>query len=189
MTNGTAATSLAESLFTAEQYAALPDDGKLTELVRGRIVEMPSPTPSHGYVCANITAVVWEFVRSRALGRVVSNDSGVKTEQGPDTVRGPDVAYYSYSRVPQGPLPSGYWPSPELVFEVKSPTDRWPSITTKAGEYLNAGVIVVCVVDPATESVAVYLADEPARRVTSNEELKLPEVLPEFSVLVRRFFE
>jgi Uma2 family endonuclease len=189
MSNAATATSTIEELYTAEQYSALPDDGKFTELVRGRIVEMPRPTPSRGYVCANISAAVREFVRSHGLGRVVSNDSGVKTEQGPDTVRGPDVAFYSYTRVPQGPLPAGYWPAPELLFEVKSPSDRWPAITAKAGEYLTAGVVVVCVVDPVTQSVVVYLNDEPPRRHTSEENLLLPEVLPGFSIPVNQFFE
>jgi Uma2 family endonuclease len=114
---------------------------------------------------------------------VVSNDSGVKTE------RGPDIAYYSYARVARGPLPEGYWPSPELVFEVKSPSDRWAALTAKAGEYLNAGVVCVCVVDPETESVAVYLDNELPRRHTSEEELTLPEVLPEFTIPIRQFFE
>jgi Uma2 family endonuclease len=188
MTN-TTTTSTIDLLYTAEQYAALPDDGKLTELVRGRIVEMPNPTPSYSYVCANISGALRDFVRSRELGRVVSNDSGVKTERGPDTVRGLDVAFHSYACVPRGPLPAGYWPSPEIVFEVKSPSDRWPAITAKAGEYLTAGVVIVCVVDPETESVAVYLDNELPRRHTSEEYLLLPEVLPGFSITVRHFFD
>lgn len=178
-----------DALLTAEQYAALPDDGRLTELVRGKVVEMPSPTPSHGFVCLNVGSAVRDFVRARDLGRVVSNDSGVQTERGPDTVRGPDVAFYSYGRVPRGPLPEGYWPAPELVFEVKSPSDRWAVITAKVGEYLTSGVVVVCAVDPKTRSVAVYFGDELPRRLTAEEELALPEVLPGFSVLVRQFFE
>ncbi|QJW99522.1 hypothetical protein FTUN_7134 [Frigoriglobus tundricola] len=35
---------------------------------------------------------------------------------------------------------------------MKSPPDRWSAITSKSGEYLNAGVVCVCVVDPETES-------------------------------------
>jgi Uma2 family endonuclease len=190
MSTGIASTpTTTETLLTAEQYLALPDDGKLTELVRGRIVEMPSPTPSHGYVCLNVGVALSAFVRANDLGRVVSNDSGVKTERGPDTVRGPDLAFYSYNRVPRGPLPEGYWPAPELVIEVRSPSDRWPAITAKAGEYLNAGVVCVCVVDPETESVAVYLENELPRRHTSEEELTIREVLPGFTIPIRRFFE
>lgn len=179
----------AEVLLTAEEYLALPDDGRITELVRGRIVEMPSPKPAHGYICLSVGSIVRDFVRANDLGRVVSNDSGVKTERGPDTVRGPDVAFYSYTKVPKGPLPEGYWPTPELVFEVRSPSDRWPAVTVKAAEYLNAGVLVVCVLDPETESVGVYTQEEFPRRLTADEELTLPEVFPDFRVAVRQLFE
>lgn len=176
-------------LLTVEEYTALPDDGKVTELVRGRIVEMPNPKPSHGYICLNVGSTLREYVRARRLGRVVSNDSGVITERGPDTMRGPDVAFYSYTRVPEGPLPEGYWPAPELVFEVRSESDRWPAINAKAGEYLTAGVLVVCVLDPETESVGVYSQSEFPRRMTAEEELTLPEVFPDYRVPVRQFFE
>lgn len=179
-----------KTLLTAEQYAAMPDDGKLTELVRGKVVEMPPPGTLHGYITANIAGILREFVRTNNLGRVIGNDVGIITRREPDSVRGPDVAYFSYTRLPKGPLPQGYADAmPELVFEVKSPSDRWAEITAKAGEYLNAGVICVCVVDPETESAAVYLANELPRRHTSEEQLSLSEVLPGFSIVVRQFFE
>jgi Uma2 family endonuclease len=178
----------AQKLFTASEYADQPDYGKLTELVRGKIVEAPRPTPSHGFICLNIGSILREFVRNHQLGRVVSNDSGVKTGQGSDTVRGPDVAFYSFSRVPPGPLPTGYWPSPELVIEVKSPSDRWSTLTAKAGEYLSADVLVVCIIDPVTESVAVYLDNELPRRCTRDDVLQLPEVLPGFSIPIIQLF-
>lgn len=176
-----------EALLTAEQYADLPDDGRLTELVRGRIVEMPQPTPEHGYYCLNIGGILREYVRSRDLGRAVSNDSGVQTEHDPDTVRGPDVAYYSYDRVPRGPLPKGYWPVPELVFEVRSPSNTWRAINGKWAEYLAAGVKVVCVLDPDTSNLWVYTPDQPPRQLKFDEELTLPEVFPDFRVPVREF--
>ena len=190
MTTATAVPAATEVLLTAEQYAAIPDDGRVTELVQGKVVEMPPPGTLHGYVTANIAGILREFVRARALGRVIGNDAGVVTRRQPDSVRGPDVAFFSFGRLPKGPLPTGY-PAvmPELVFEVKSPSDRWAAITTKAGEYLNAGVICVCVVDPETESVAVYLENELPRRHTAEEELTLAEVLPGLAVPIRQFFE
>lgn len=176
-------------LLTAEQYAELPDDGRFTELVKGKVVDMPSPKPEHGYYCLNIGSLLREHVRSKDLGRVVSNDSGVVTAHGPDTVRGPDVAYYSYERVPKGPLPKGYWPAPELVFEVRSPSDRLSDMYGKVGEYLNAGVKVVCLVDPDKATVIVYPGEEFHRMLGATDDLTLPEVLPEFHVPVRQLFE
>ncbi len=186
MTTATAAPPT-DVFLTAEQYATMPDDGRLTELVRGRIVEMPSPSSAHGYYCGNIGLALGVYVRSKGVGRVVTNDSGVPTERGPDTVRGPDVAYYSYERIPRGPLPPGYWPSPEVVFEVRSPSNSWPAVSAKATEYLNAGVKAVCVLDPDTASIGVYTAGEFPRRLTIDEELTLPEVFPDFRIPVREF--
>ncbi|HYH63907.1 MAG TPA: Uma2 family endonuclease [Urbifossiella sp.] len=176
-----------DAILTAEQYSELPDDGRCTELVRGRIVEVTRPTSAHGYYCAKVGCTIGSHVRANDLGRVVSNRSGVTTRRDPDTVRGPDVAFYSYERVPRGPLPKGYWPAPELVFEVRSPSNTWREINGKLSEYFAANVKVVCVLDPDTSLLWVYTPDHPPRQLTTDQELTLPEVFPDFRVPVREF--
>ncbi len=93
------ATIESPQLLTAEQYAQLPDSGRQTELIRGRVVEMNMPFPRHGQVCATASYIVKSFVDKYDFGHVVGNDSGVVTERNPDSVRGADVAFYSYARV------------------------------------------------------------------------------------------
>lgn len=177
-------------LLNAAEYAKLPDRGLPTELVRGRVVEMNVPAPRHGEICANITSLINPYVRGQGMGRIISNDGGILTERDPDTVRGGDVAYYSYHRVPQGPMPPGYLDVvPELVLEVRSPTERWSRLITKAGEYLEAGVTVVCLLDQVSETVQVYRADELPRTLHADDTLHLPEILGELRIAVRRFFE
>ena len=150
---------------------------------------MNVPVPRHGQICVKVVRLVGNFTDEHNLGHVVSNDSGVRTERGPDTVRGADVAFYSYSRVPPGPFPQGYLPVvPELIFEVRSLTDRWGVILTKVGEYLEAGVTVVCVLDQMTERCHVYRTEGALQIFLPEEELTLPDVLPEFRVVVQRFF-
>jgi Uma2 family endonuclease len=39
------------TLMTAEELAALPDDGFQYELVRGELRRMPPPKPEHEFVC------------------------------------------------------------------------------------------------------------------------------------------
>ncbi len=184
----TATKSAPTALYTAEEYAALPDDGRLTELVKGEIVEMPSPTPSHGYVCGNIYWAVRSYVQPRDLGRVVTNDSGVITERGPDTMRGPDVAFYSYDRVPRGPLPAGYWPAPELAVEVRSPSERTSNVLAKVSEYLAAGVTEVWLVEPADTTVMVY-SEEFNRAFGLGDEVTSPKLFPDLRIPVRSLFE
>jgi Uma2 family endonuclease len=176
---------------TAEEYGRLPDLGYPTELVRGQIKVMNQPYPEHGRICAEIARLLGNFVKGRAIGVVISNDSGVITERKPDTVRGPDVAYYSFGRAPPGRLPRrGYLDvTPELAIEVKSAFDRWSEIDEKIAEYLKAGVLLVCVVDPDTDSVQVHYPDKPMRVLRQNEVLTFPGILPEFEVTVRGLFE
>ena len=100
--------AVAEQVLTAEEYFTLPDDGRHKELVRGRVVEMNMPGFEHGEICVTVASILRAFVSERGLGRVVGNDSGILTERDPDTVRGADVSYYSYARVPRGRRPKGY---------------------------------------------------------------------------------
>lgn len=182
--------SAAESLLTIEEYLALPDDGIPNELVRGKIVPLYVPTPRHGQICGHIVYLIGRYLDAHDLGHLVCNGSGVITERNPDTVRAAGIAFYSYQRVPHGPLPEGYLDvSPELIFEVRSPTDRWNVILAKVAEYLEAGVTVVCVLDQTTERCLVYRNDEPFQVITTEYELTLPDVLPGFRVIGRRFFE
>lgn len=182
--------TVAEALLTAEQFRLLPDDGVPKELVRGKVVTMNLPTPRHGYTCGQLITLINPFIKERRLGRMMTNDSAIVTEHNPDTVRGADVAFYSFARIPAGPLPEGYVDVvPELVFEVRSPTDRWREVRDKVTEYLNAGVTTVCVVDPATQAVYAYNNDVPDRLFGADAELTLPEVLGDFKSPVRAFFE
>lgn len=178
------------TLMTAEEYGLLPYNGQPTELVRGRVVTLNMPFPRHGYYCAQIVCIAGNFAKDRDAGRVMSNDSGVVTDRGPDTVRGADVCYYSYARLPKGPIPQGYLSIvPEVIFEVRSPGDRWKEILTTVAEYLNASVLAVCVLDPQTQTLIVYRQDEPEQMLTVDEELHLPELHPDFCVTVSRLLE
>lgn len=179
-----------EALLTAEEFAQRPDPGFPEELVRGRIVRMPPPGFRHGQICNRCGRLLGNFAEEHDLGHVVCNDSGVITERGPDTVRGADVAFYSYQRLPKEPRPVGY-PEvpPDVVVEVRSPNDRWQKTLIKVAEYIGVGVGVVVVLDDERRMAQVFHADQPVRTLTEEEELILPEWLPGFRVRVAQFFE
>jgi Uma2 family endonuclease len=159
------------------------------ELVKGIVQEYPVPFPEHGFICLTIGRLIGNHVVAHDLGRVASNDSWVQTGHNPDTVRGGDICYFSYERLPKGKVPNGLLPvAPDLVVEVRSPTDRWNGIFVKVGEYLGAGVRVVVVLDPATTSASVYRAEELQQIFHNGDQLTLPDVLPGFSAVVSGIF-
>ena len=171
-------------LLSAEEYVLLPADQQLTELVRGKIIEFNRPFTSHGYYLNQIGFLLTQFVEQHGLGRVVAGDAGVVTQRNPDTVRGPDVAFYSFQRVPLGPLPDEYWPaSPELVVEIRSQADRWKDVLQKVAEYLNANVLTVVVIDPALQRAFIYSADDETTILNASDSLTFPRVLPGFEMI------
>jgi Uma2 family endonuclease len=180
----------APTLITAEQFAARPDPGYPEELVRGSIVPMPMPKPRHGQICGRTYYLLYAPIDAQNLGHLLRNDTGVITERSPDTVRGADISFYSYTRLPKGPLPDRYLDiPPDLVVEVLSPSDRWPKVLAKVAEYLDAGTTVVVVLDDDHRLAHVYRADVAPRVLAAEDELNIPDLLHDFSVKVGRFFE
>ena len=183
------ATVLESKLLTAEEYGQMPDDGRLTELVRGTIFEMNRPFTSRGDFPSRINDLLSQFVEQKRLGRVVSGDAGMVTQRDPDTVRGPDVAFYSYQRIPRGSLPNGYWPaSPELVSEIRPENDYWKNILQKVAEYLNANVLTVVVIDPERQQAHLD-SDNETTVLDATDLLTFPDGLPGFEGVIGQLFE
>lgn len=179
-------------LLTAEEFLADDSLGEWCELVRGKVVQMSPPGARHGAICLRIGFELMRFLETHPLGRALGNDSGVITERAPDTVRGADVAYYSFERLPRGGLPVGYpTSSPDLVFEVLSPANRTREMTVKVGEYLAAGVRAVVLVNPERSTVTIYRPDDerPVTMLRGEETFSVPEILPGWEIPVSRFFE
>jgi Uma2 family endonuclease len=174
---------------TIDEFLKLHGGELGVELVRGQVVRYPMPGAKHGMVCLNAGVIVREFVRSEKTGRACSNDTFVRISDG--TLRGADVAYWSYARFPrEHPMPDGVIDvSPELVFEVRSPSDLWTDMLGKMLDYIRAGVDVVVILDPPTESATVYRSGTRQDTFEKDETLTIPDVLPGFAVPVARFFE
>ena len=184
------ATALESALMTLAEFAAMPNVGPQTELVRGKVIELPPTNFIHGLVCVEIGTLLSIAAKQLESGRVIGNDSGVITHRNPDSVRGPDVAYYSNAKIPPADQWRGY-PDlpPDLVVEVRSPSDRWPMMLEKAAEYLAASVLVVVILDPNTRSAHLFDADQPPRVLGPDDNLTFPSLLESFNVRVGSIFQ
>jgi Uma2 family endonuclease len=176
---------------TADEFAAR-HAGDRVEFLFGRVVELPMPQRKHGMV-ANMTAFyLTQHVIANGIGRVATHDSFVRvpTTDDPTKVRGADICYFSYARVPKGvELDSRMDVSPELIVEVKSPSDLWTEVFTKVEEYLANGVLAVVVLDPDRRTASVCRPGVDQQDFGAADTLVLPDVLPGFAVPVARLFD
>jgi Uma2 family endonuclease len=178
-------------LLTAEEFAKLPSpaDGSKQELVRGEVVTMPPPSFLHAIVQLNVATALKTFARQQKLGRVAV-ESGVVTDTGPDTVRGPDVAYWSFERLPADHVPVVYANvAPDLCVEVKSPSNTEQRTTKKVGEYFACGARMVWVVDPEERTATIYRKPGDGRVLWEDATITGEDVLPGFSCPLSEFFQ
>jgi Uma2 family endonuclease len=183
-------TALVEKLLTAEEFSRLPDppDGSHQELVRGVIVVSPPPKGPHGFSCSAVNGAIWSYLQEHPIGQVFGNDTGVVTKTSPDTVRGPDVSYWSFERLPTVPEDDYIRVAPELAVEVLSPSNRPGEVIQKVREYLAIGTNIVWVLSPPDRSVTIYRTVEEGRVLHSGSTLTAEDVLPGFSIPVAKLF-
>jgi Uma2 family endonuclease len=174
---------------TAAEFAAMPNpiDGSRHELVAGKPVTLPPHGFRHALVRGTVGFVVAGHVKQTKLGRVTLG-TGLITRTAPDTVRGPDVAFWSYARVPADQTPVVYANTADLVAEVVSPSNTRKQVAAKVREYFATGVRMVWVVDPDGRTVTVYTRPGDGVVLWEDATLTGGEVLPGFACPVADLF-
>ena len=166
---------------TADELERISIPGKVTELVRGRLVVREPPGTRHGAIAMNLSYYLADHVRRHGPGTVFAQDTGFKIASDPDTVRAPDVAFVAQERANRV-LPRGYAQlAPDLLAEVLSPDDRPGEVLAKVGDWLAAGTRLVWVVDPERREARVYREDGSLTALGEHDILDGEEVLPGFN--------
>lgn len=183
-----------EKLYTAEDLWELSHSADYVnlrlELSEGELIVMSPASYKHGTTAAKFLRHIDTFVEEHDLGETTAAETGFilfKNPDGRDTVRAPDVGFVAKGRMPEN-FDDGYAPiAPDLAVEVMSPNDSADEIEKKVQEYLSAGVRMVVVVYPATKSVTVH-TPKGIRRITLDEAFDGEDVLPGFSLPLKKFF-
>jgi Uma2 family endonuclease len=185
--------SVASKLMTADEFfdwVHTPEnEGRFFELERGEIIEMPPPGKLHGFVCANISCILWIYARQRKKGYVCSNDTGVLVERDPDTVRGVDVTYYEDAKTAADMERKYSADPPVLAAEVMSPGDRTNRTLRRVTELLKVGVKQVWIIDPQARDVSIFRTGCDPEIFGFEQELVTTDILPGFRCRVSEFFE
>ncbi len=174
---------------TAEQLLQMPDDGYRYELIAGELKKMSSAGSEHGVIVVRVTRSLANYVAEDELGVVFGAETGFLLSRNPDTVRAPDVAFVGRERIPAEGIPKAFWlGAPDLAVEVVSPGDTIAEVDEKVSTWLNAGTVLVWVVNPKWCSVTVYRSATDIKTLTENEQLDGEEVLPGFRCRVGDLF-
>lgn len=142
---------------TAEQLAALPDDGNRYELINGELSVMSPAGGRHGRIALRINKLLAIHVDDLSLGATFAAETGFRIATNPDTVRAPDGAFVRQSQMDSLADDTGYLPfSPDLAIEVVSPSDSFAHIEDKAFTWLDSGASLVLIIEPQSETIHAY---------------------------------
>lgn len=170
-----------------ETFLARPENqDRNFELIDGIIVEKAVPTPEHVVIVGLLTIVLGNYALAHGLG-IPGPELRIRIPDHLRNSRQPDLAMTLDGKRPlikSGPSPV----MPDIVAEVKSPTDRMADLRNKARFYIANGAKLVWVLYPATKRIEVYRPETPVITLGVDHLLEGYDVLPGFSVPVRDLF-
>ncbi|MBZ5515422.1 MAG: Uma2 family endonuclease [Acidobacteriia bacterium] len=139
--------------FTYEDLQHFPDDGNRYEIVDGELFVTPSPIPLHQRIIMNLSAQLWQHVRTHGLGEVFTAPLDIVFSD--ITVLEPDILFVSQARLHiigeknlSGP--------PDLVVEVLSESSSRLDREIKPKQYALHGVPEFWRIDPWVQTVEVF---------------------------------
>jgi len=132
---------------TFREFADLNSEGRY-ELVNGRLEELVSPKPKHGWTGVRIGVVLDPYLEAHDPEGYWGVELDIPTI--PFFGRRPDFAYYTAEDAARGIDMEGneVLGVPTLVVEVLSPDDEERDLVTKRDEYARAGIPHYWILDP-----------------------------------------
>ena len=164
-------------------------DRSMPELVDGQLLEREMGQKSDA-IAALLIYFLNQFVRERRLGLVNGGQGSYQIfPDDPNKVRIPDVSFTRRDRLPGGTPADGHSRvAPDLVVEVISPNDTIRKLDLKIADFLAAGVPLIWVVYPDTQTVQVIRRDGSGVRLKVGDAIDGEDVLPGFRCEVAALF-
>jgi Uma2 family endonuclease len=160
---------------------------RLCELLDGTLVEKAMGV-REALLATALIEILRRFVRPRNLGIVLGPDGAVRLWAG--RVRMPDVAFYSWDRLPGRRIPDEPIPNlaPDLAIEVESISNTAAELQRKRSDYFRTNVRLVWQLDPRSRTVAVYTSPDNPTNLRGTDVLDGGAVLPGFSLPLPELF-
>jgi Uma2 family endonuclease len=171
---------------TVEEFAAMALQG-IWELVNGELIELTPAAGRSSRIGGRLYARLADHVEPNEVGWAFPAETGFVLFADRTTVRSPDAAVVRRDRLAEPP--DSFVPlAPDLAVEVLSPSDRIADALAKIAMYLDAGVRLVWLVDPADQTVTIFRPETTPSKLAADDTLDGGDVLPDFRVPVVEIF-
>jgi Uma2 family endonuclease len=170
----------ARAPITPEEMLRLHDDGRLYELVDGKLVEKQM---------SDLAQLVANLLNNELAAWAIRTGSGLSFVEAtyqcfthaPAMVRRPDVSFIARDRLSAYRWGQGHFTiAPDLAVEVVSPNDEVLELDRKINDYFRAGVRRVWVINPEQQTLRVHRAPGDLSELVGDADVSDDQLLPGF---------
>ena len=163
-----------------EKFQTEHPDHRLELVDKGIIVMSPSGYESEE-VATGFAAHLWNWVQPQKLGRVTGSSAGFTLPNA--DLRAPDVSFVRAERLRRSPRSFAEL-APDLMVQVRSPSDSLKALRKKIDDFLTLGTQVGILIDPAVRLVEIYRLGRDVEILRDGDVLTLPDLLSGWEVPV-----
>jgi len=180
--------AIASKKLTLEEFLKLPEKKPALEYAEGRITQKPLPKGKHS---------VLQFKVADAVNRVaVPTRLAMAFPELRFTFEGrsyvPDVSVYQRERIPRDPdgrVADDFFVPPDIAIEVLSPGQSLNAVIRRCDWYIANDVAAALGVNPADESVRLFLPGHEPQVLRNQDPIDLGDLLPGFHLTVDQLFD
>ena len=139
--------------FTYQDYALLPDDGQLHQVIHGELIMTPSAITKHQKIVGKLYALMLMYVESNHLGEIYPAPLDVVLDD--FNIVQPDILFISNknNKIIGEKNIQG---APDLVVEILSPSTGYYDLVSKKDLYAHHGVKEYWIVDPKEQWIEIF---------------------------------
>ena len=172
---------------TIDDLLRVNGQGGMCELVDGVLVDKAMGW-RESLIASLVCELLRQFLRTHDLGLVAGPDGFIRILK--SQVRGPDVTFVSWDRLPGGKVPQERVPElvPDLAIDVLSEGNTYGEMARKRREYFHAGVRQVWMIDLDYRTVAVYSDITQYELLDETQTLSGGDILPGLEIPLSELF-
>jgi Uma2 family endonuclease len=174
---------------TLEEFLQLPETKPSSEYIDGQIIQKPMLQGKHSTIQTEFSTTVNLILKPRKIARAFSE---LRCTFGSRSIV-PDVSVFTWQRIPRdqnGEIANVFPIAPDWTIEILSPDQSQTKVTKNILHCLNHGTQMGWLIDPAEQTIFVYLPkQQPQVFDQLGNLLPVPFLAEELSLTVQSIFD